>query len=195
MMYQSKQLPGPTERLWLRPWTQSDRLPFRELNADPRVMEYFPATLSDAESDALADRICAHHERYGFGFWAVELRASSTFIGFTGLAIPQWDAPFAPCVEVGWRLAREHWGHGYATEAARAALTFGFDELRLNEIVAFTAAINDRSRRVMRRLGMQHCKEEDFYHTALPCAHHLARHVLYRLPRDAWRRQDDGSTD
>lgn len=151
-------------------------------------MEYFLAPLSASESDALVDRISAHHEQYGFGFWAVELRATSAFIGFTGLAVPQWNAPFAPCVEIGWRLAREYWGYGYATEAAQAALAFGFDELKLEEIVAFTAAINERSQRVMRRLGMRHCPKEDFYHTSLPPAHSLARHVLYRLHRNAFIR-------
>lgn len=181
-------LPNPTARLRLRPWVSADARPFREMNADKRVMEYFPATLSGAESDALLDRICAHHEQHGFGLWAVELRATSAFIGFTGLAIPSWDARFAPCVEVGWRLVQEYWGQGYATEAARAALAFGFDELRLEEIVSFTAAVNERSQRVMQRLGMWRCKEEDFDHPALAAGHPLVRHVLYRLSREAWEK-------
>ncbi|RKP44140.1 GNAT family N-acetyltransferase [Trinickia fusca] len=185
----NRSLPNPTARLRLRPWVSADRLPFGEMNADKRVMEYFPATLSSAESDALVDRICAHHEKHGFGLWAVELRATSTFIGFTGLAIPQWDAPFAPCVEVGWRLAAQYWGQGYATEAARAALAFGFDELALEEIVSFTAAVNDRSQRVMQRLGMGYCKKEDFDHPALAGSHPLARHVLYRLSRETWEKR------
>ena len=175
-----------TERLLLRPWVASDRVPFRPMNADPRVMEFFPAVLSGAESDALVDRICAHHAAHGFGLWAVELRETSAFIGFTGLAIPQWDTPFGPCVEIGWRLAYEYWGKGYATEAARAALAFGFDELKLDEIVSFTAAVNKRSERVMQRLGMQRLESEDFYHPALAARHPLAKHVLYRVSRQGW---------
>jgi RimJ/RimL family protein N-acetyltransferase len=152
-------------------------------------MKYFPAPLSDAESDALIDRICAHHVRYGFGLWAVELRATATLIGFTGLAVPQGDLPFAPCIEIGWRLAYEYWGQGYATEAARAALAFGFNEQRLEEIVSFTAPINKRSQRVMQRLGMQRSDKEDFYHPALSPTHLLAKHVLYRLSREIWEVQ------
>ncbi|QAU25326.1 N-acetyltransferase [Dyella sp. M7H15-1] len=185
-------LPGPTARLRLRPWTQSDRLQFREMNVDRRVMEYFPAPLSAAESDAFADRISEHQEKHGFSLWAVELRSTSTFIGFTGLAVPRWELPFTPCVEIGWRLARHSWGQGYATEAAKAALAFGFDELVLEEVVSFTAEINNRSRRVMERLGMQHCESEDFCHPALPPAHPLAKHVLYRLTREAWKKTEVG---
>ncbi|MDR5758760.1 GNAT family N-acetyltransferase [Caballeronia sp. LZ035] len=189
MMHENKKLLIETKRLRLRSWTQSDKPAFRKMNADTRVMEHYPAPLSHAESDALFDRICAHHEKHGFGFHVVELSATSTFVGFTGLAIPQWDAAFSPCIEVGWRLAREHWGYGYATEAARAELAFGFDALGIEEIVAFTAAINVRSQRVMHRLGMQHCKDENFHHPAVPSQHPLAPHVLYRLPRDTWIRQ------
>jgi RimJ/RimL family protein N-acetyltransferase len=190
-MNASKSLPTPTARLRLRLWTPSDKLAFRAMNADKRVMEFFPAPLSTAESDALADRICAHQDEHGFTFWAVELCATSTFIGFAGLAFPQWELPFTPCVEIGWRLACDYWGQGYATEAAMAALTFGFDELALEEIVSFTATTNDRSRRVMQRLGMRHCESEAFYHPALPNSHALAPHVLYRLPCHAWRERGD----
>lgn len=187
-MSSNNPVPAPTSRLRLRPWRPSDKLLFRQMNADPRVMEYFLAPLNDAESDALADRIMAHQAAHGFCLWAVELRATETFIGFTGLAIPRWDPPFAPCVEIGWRLAYEYWGKGYATEAARSALTFGFDVLHLDEIVAFSATINQRSQRVMQRLGMQYAKDEDFYHSAIPRTHPLARHVLYRLSRARWEK-------
>ncbi len=168
-----------TERLLLRRWRDSDREPFAALNADPLVMEHFPAALSREESDALVDRIEAGFERNGFGLWAVE--ASGAFIGFTGLSVPGFTACFTPCVEVGWRLARTAWGHGYATEAARAVLDHGFGELRLAEIVSFTAVGNLRSRAVMRRLGMTHDPADDFDHPSLPEASPLKRHVLYRV--------------
>lgn len=178
--------PLPTARLHLRAWRELDRLPFRAINADPRVMACFPHTLTDAQSDALMDRIVAHHGQHGFGLWAVELKETSAFIGFTGLAVPAWNPPFGPCVEIGWRLAHDTWGHGFATEAARASLAQGFNVLRLDEIVSFTAAVNVRSERVMQRLGMHHDEADDFDHPALPAGHRLARHVLYRLPRHAW---------
>lgn len=125
-----------TERLILRQWLPSDRAPFAELNADPEVMRYFPATLSREESDALADRAQAMIERHGWGFWAVEQKEDGDFIGFVGLNIPAVDLPFNPCVEVGWRLAQASWGQGYATEAARACLQVGFQQLYLAEIVS-----------------------------------------------------------
>ncbi|MEK7696283.1 MAG: GNAT family N-acetyltransferase [Pseudomonadota bacterium] len=182
--------PVPTARLRLRQWREEDRVPFRAINADEEIMAFFPSTLSDAQSDALMDRIRQHHAQHGFGLWALELRETSTFIGFTGLAIPSWAPPFGPCVEIGWRLAREHWGRGYATEAARATLDFGFGALRLAEIVSFTAAINQRSEQLMQRLGMHHAASDDFDHPALPSGDRLARHVLYRLSGAQW----DGST-
>jgi ribosomal-protein-alanine N-acetyltransferase len=142
-----------TPRLLLRRWRPEDREPFAALNADPEVMEHFPAPLRRGESDALAARIEAGFERRGFGLWAVEVRESAEFIGFVGLDVPQFEAPFMPAIEVGWRLARPAWGHGYATEAARAALAFGFERLELDEVVAMTAVGNSRSRAVMERLG------------------------------------------
>jgi len=183
--------PASTSRLRLRLWQEEDRLPFRALNADPRVMAYFPSTLTDAQSDAFLERIGQHHAQHGFGLWAVELRETSTFIGTVGLAIPTWNPPFAPCVEIGWRLAHDCWGHGYATEAARAAMDFGFRVLQLDEIVSFTAAINLPSERVMQRLGMHHAAGEDFDHPALPAGHRLARHVLYRMSRADWEAAAD----
>jgi ribosomal-protein-alanine N-acetyltransferase len=167
-----------TERLLLRRWVQSDRAPFAELNADVRVMEHFPSVLTGAESDAIVERIVAHFERRGFGLWAVEVPGEVPFIGFVGLAVPPFEAHFTPCVEVGWRLAAEHWGRGYATEAARACVSFGFDQAGLREIVSMTVPENIRSRRVMERLGMTRNPADDFDHPMLP-GHR--RHLLYRL--------------
>ncbi len=172
-----------TERLALRQWRPADRAPFAALNADPEVMRYFPAILTREASDALVDLVEEHIEREGWGLWALEVRVTGVFAGFTGLARPRFDAHFMPAVEVGWRLARAAWGHGYATEAARAAVAFGFDALELSEIVSFTAAGNRRSRAVMERLGMTHDPADDFDHPALPEGHPLRRHVLYRLTR------------
>jgi ribosomal-protein-alanine N-acetyltransferase len=182
--------PAPNElrtaRLRLRAWRASDREPFARMNADPRVMEHFPAPLAAAESDALLERIRAHFAARGFGLWAVEVPGGPDFIGFVGLSVPDFEAAFTPCVEVGWRLAAEHWGRGYATEAARAALAFGFGSLGLPEVVSFTVAANERSRRVMERLGMRRDPAEDFDHPSLPAGHPLCRHVLYRIARAAW---------
>ncbi|MCU1474501.1 GNAT family N-acetyltransferase [Amnibacterium sp.] len=172
-----------TERLLLRRWREEDREPFAALNADPAVMEHFPATLSRPETDAFVDRLIQHHEQHGWGLWALEVRETGRFIGFTGLAVPRFPAHFTPAVEVGWRLARAAWGHGYASEAARAAVGFGFDELGLDGIVSFTAVGNLRSRAVMERIGMTHDPADDFDHPVLPDGHPLRRHVLYRLRR------------
>lgn len=174
-----------TDRLHLRRWLPSDRVPFAALNADPRVMEHSPAVLSREESDTVAARIEAHFDRHGFGLWAVEIPNVAPFAGFVGLSIPGFEAHFTPCVEIGWRLAAEHWGHGYATEGARAVLTFAFQTLALGEIVSFTVPGNVRSRRVMERIGMVHNSADDFDHPALPEGHRLRRHVLYRLTRPA----------
>jgi len=172
-----------TERLYLRRWRSTDRETFAALNADPRVMEHFPAPLSRQESEALASRIEDHFERHGFGAWAVEITGVAPFAGFIGLAIPYFEAHFTPCVEIGWRLASQYWGRGYATEGAGAAVSFGFGQLGLSEIVSFTVSGNLRSRRVMERLGMTHNPADDFDHPALPERHPLRRHVLYRLVR------------
>jgi RimJ/RimL family protein N-acetyltransferase len=146
-------------------------------------MEHFPAPLSRDESDARVDRIEAHFEQNGFGLWAVEIAGVAPFAGFIGLWVTPFEAHFTPCIEVGWRLAFDFWGNGYATEGARAALTFGFDALGLNEIVSFTVPNNQRSRRVMEKLGMIHNPHDDFDHPLVPAGHPLMRHVLYRLQR------------
>ena len=175
-----------TERLRLRRWRSEDREPFARLNTDPKVVEYLPGALSRAESDALVDRIEAGWYEYGYGLWAVEVPDVAPFVGFVGLSTADFDARFTPAVEVGWRLAADAWGSGYATEAGRAALAYGFDDVGLNEIVSFTAQGNSRSRRVMERLGMRHDPVDDFDHPKVPEGSHLRRHVLYRLDRDAW---------
>lgn len=175
-----------TPRLRLRRWRDDDRAPFAALNADPVVMEHFPARLSRAESDALVDRIEAGLDERGWGLWAAELREPSLFIGFVGLNPATFDAPFTPAVEVGWRLAREHWGNGYATEGARAALDFGFVELELDDIVSFTTHGNTGSRRVMERLEMRRDPADDFDNPTVPEGHPMRPHVLYRLRRASW---------
>jgi RimJ/RimL family protein N-acetyltransferase len=175
-----------TDRLILRRWRSSDVEPFVSLNTDPRVMEFFPATLSRAETVAMISTIEERIERDGFGFWATERREPRGFIGFIGLNVPGHPLPFSPCVEVGWRLAFDCWGKGYAQEGARAALAFGFESVRLKEIVSFTTVNNIRSRRVMERIGMTHDAQDDFDHPKLPECHPLRRHVLYRKVRGAW---------
>ena len=172
-----------TARLTLRQWRDDDLEPFACLNADPEVMRFFPAPLSREQSDAFASRARAFIDQRAWGLWAVEVVDSSRFIGFIGLAEPRFDAHFTPAVEVGWRLARDAWGMGYATEGADAAVTHGFTDLGLEEIVSFTAVINERSRRVMERIGMSHDPAEDFDHPSVPPGP-LRRHVLYRLRRD-----------
>jgi RimJ/RimL family protein N-acetyltransferase len=172
-----------TARLRLRAWEEADLEPLARMSSDPRVMEYLPGMLSREQAAAMLARITAHFAEHGFGLWAVEVPGVAPFIGGVGLAVPRFEAAFMPCVEVGWRLAAEHWGRGYATEAARAALAFGFDELGLDEIVSFTVHANQRSRTVMERLGMQRDPSEDFEHPSLPVGHPLRPHVLYRLRR------------
>jgi ribosomal-protein-alanine N-acetyltransferase len=174
-----------TDRLILREWRKADRAPFAAMNADPAVMEHFPAPLTRSQSDAFVERITEHLAEHGFGLWALERRSTGEFLGFTGLAVPRFAAHFTPAVEVGWRLSRQAWGRGYATEAERAALNAGFSDFGLAEIVSFTVPANVRSRAVMERLGMTHEEADDFDHPALPLDSPLRRHVLYRLRRPA----------
>jgi ribosomal-protein-alanine N-acetyltransferase len=173
--------PLETDRLHLRPWRDSDREPFARMNADPRVMQYFPSTLTRAASDATVDYIRVRTETNGFGLLAAALRDTDTFIGFIGLAIPSFESHFTPCVEIGWRLAAEYWNQGFATEGARAVLHEAFHTLGLAEIVSFTAETNLPSRRVMEKIGMSHDPRDDFDHPKLPTGHPLRRHVLYRI--------------
>lgn len=172
-----------TDRLRLRRWRDSDLKPFAVMNADPIVMEHFPNILSSDESNAVAERIERHFAEHGFGLWAVEIKNVEFFVGFIGLTIPRFEAHFTPYVEIAWRLAAKHWGYGYATEGARAALDFGFRYIKLDEIISMTAVGNRRSRRVMERIGMTHSPSDDFDHPLLPSDHQLSRHVLYRIAR------------
>jgi len=166
-----------TDRLVLRRWRDTDRAPFARMNADPVVMEHYVAPLTEAESNAMVDRIDAHFDEHGWGLWAVDLVETGSFIGYVGLAPAAFEADFTPAVEIGWRLDHASWGHGYAPEAARATLDHGFNELGLDEIVSFTTATNLRSQRVMQKLGMT----RDFEHPNVPPGHPLRPHVLYRI--------------
>jgi ribosomal-protein-alanine N-acetyltransferase len=178
-----------TDRLVLRRWLASDRAPFAALNADPIVMEHYPALLSREESDAFVNQVENHFERFGWGLWAVEARTDHVFIGYVGLWPATFDAPFTPAVEVGWRLARQYWGRGLATEAGRASITDGFACLGVEEIVSFTSTSNVRSQRVMQKLGMHSDPADDFEHPAIAAGHPLCPHVLYRLDRASWPHQ------
>jgi ribosomal-protein-alanine N-acetyltransferase len=169
-----------TPRLILRQWRPADRAPFAALNGDPQVMQFMRNKLDRTASDALADRIEAHIAAHGFGLWAVEVPQVAPFIGFVGFAAPSFRAHFTPCMEIGWRLARAHWGFGYATEAASAAMAHGFQSLGLPEIVSFTFAGNARSRAVMERLGMTHDPRDDFDHPMMAENHPRRPQVLYR---------------
>jgi ribosomal-protein-alanine N-acetyltransferase len=169
-----------TRRLILRSWCENDLAPFAAINSSERVCEFLPSTLTRGQSDAFAQRIVDHFANHGFGFYAVELRQTGEFIGFTGLSIPRFDAPFMPAVEIGWRLGEEHWGKGYGSEAARAALDHALGRLQLGPVVSFTVPQNLRSRRVMENIGLTHDPSGDFDHPNLPEGHRLRRHVLYR---------------
>jgi RimJ/RimL family protein N-acetyltransferase len=175
-----------TARLLLRQWRADDSNPFAALNADADVMQFFPARLSELDSNAHMQRISAAIDERGWGLWAVELKATKEFAGFTGLNIPFFpDLPFYPCTEIGWRLARQFWGQGYATEAAQASLKFAFKNLGLEEVVAFTPVLNLRSSKVMQRLGMINT-EQNFLHPAIPVGHNLREHLLYKITRAEW---------
>ena len=175
-----------SDRLRLRQWQAADLPAFAEMGADPVVMEHFPARLDRERSDALALRFKTMIDERGWGVWALERKAGGEFIGFVGLNIPSDELPFSPCVEIAWRLAQGYWHQGYASEAARVALRFGFVELDLEEIVAFTSLGNLRSQAVMARLGMRR-SPENFQHPALPEGHPLREHCLYRIARGDWR--------
>lgn len=174
-----------TSRLLLRPWRDADLPAYAAMNADPEVRRWFPGTLTREQSDAQAARLQEHIAAHGFGFWALEAPGVAPFIGFTGLEHVDFEAPFTPAVETGWRLAREHWGRGYATEAAQAALAHGFGPLGLTEIVAYAVPGNGASRKVMARIGMRHDPADDFDHPQLPAGHPFRRHVLCRIKAPA----------
>ncbi len=177
--------PIKTERLTLRQWREEDFQPFYDINSDKTTMQYFPMLLSRAESDEIAEKCHALIAQRGWGFWAVSLKESDDFMGFVGLHIPSIKLPFSPCVEIGWRLNKHYWGKGYATEAALASLGFAFEELKLDEVVSFTAVVNAPSRAVMERIGMINTGN-NFMHPSVPPGHELAEHVLYKINRVRW---------
>jgi RimJ/RimL family protein N-acetyltransferase len=174
-----------TPRLKLRQWQAADYAPFAAMGADPIVMECFPALLTVDQSNAMVDTIQAKIVHQGWGWWAVEILETGAFAGFVGLNRPGYPLPFAPCIEVGWRLDKAFWGKGYATEAGNAALEFGFNTLKLDEIVSFTAVPNVRSQAVMQRLGMRNTGE-NFDHPLVPEGDRLREHVLYKITRAQW---------
>lgn len=185
-----------TPRLVLRQWRDDDLDAYAALNANPEVMEHYPSVLSRADSEVSARRIREGLAMRPFGLWAVEAPGAAPFVGYVGLAEPGFAAHFTPCIEIGWRLARDHWGKGYAIEAASAVCEYAFGPLGLTELVSFTVPANWRSRRVMESLGMRRTEAEDFQHPSLPAGHRLQLHVLYRMQRvegserAVWREPD-----
>jgi RimJ/RimL family protein N-acetyltransferase len=176
-----------TERLLLRQWRPEDRAPYAALNADPEVMEHFPATLTQAESDAMVDRMMSILADTGRGLWATEVKETATFIGFIGLNLTRLNSVFPPRLEIGWRLAKQAWGHGYAPEGATAVLAFAFERVELlgDEVISFTTEANAKSRRVMEKIGLIHDPARDFYHPDL-AEWSGCRHVLYAIDRHQW---------
>lgn len=179
-----------TERLLLRGWQDADLAPFAELNADPLAMEHFPSTLSTEQSAAMVEVLGTRWREDGLSWWAVEVLATGAFVGAVGLLRVDIDAlfndPEHPSTEIGWRLRREAWGQGYATEAARAVVDHAFRDPTLDELVSFTVVANTRSRRVMEKLGMTHDADGDFAHPRVEPGTPWRHHVLYRLPRSRW---------
>lgn len=175
-----------TQRLILRNWQDSDTEPFAALNQDPQVMEHFPSVLTREETIAFIDKCKQHYSTYGYTLYACELKDNHQLIGFVGLMY-RADLPFSPCVEIGWRLAKDYWGQGLASEAALKCLEIGFTEFNLAEIVSCTSTINKRSERLMQKLGMIHDAGGNFYHPKLPKEHPLSLHVLYRINRNDWQ--------
>ncbi len=178
-----------TDRLLLRGWSEADKLPFAALTGDPEVMHYFPSTLTGEQSDAMVDRMSEMLQTRGWGLWAVERNDTAAFIGYVGLSAPTWFVEgLTPCVEIGWRLASEHWGHGFAPEAAEAVLRYAFEHLELpaDEVVSFTTIANSKSRRVMEKIGMQLDPRREFDHPMTP-GWWGQRHVVYAIDRPTWK--------
>ncbi|ATR84855.1 N-acetyltransferase [Pseudomonas sp. FFUP_PS_473] len=174
-------------RLVLRQWQDDDLREFAAMCADPQVMRYFPAPLTRLESAALIGRLRGHFAEYGFGLWALERKDSGAFIGMTGLLNVNFNAGFAPAVEIGWRLARRHWGLGFASEAAWTCLRCAFAQLGLEQVVSFTSESNLPSQKVMQAIGMQADPDSNFEHPRIPPGHPLRPHVLYRINRTQWQ--------
>ena len=177
-----------TSRLLLRQWTQDDFLAFAELCSDKDVMEFFPKQLTQKESFEMAEKIRSLIKDRGWGFWALEIPNEHKFIGFVGLHTPTDRMPFSPCVEIGWRLSSQHWGKGYATEAAKAALDYAFNSLHLSEVVSFTTLANVRSMAVMEKLGMTN-SNQNFMHPDIEASHPQCEHVLYTISKLKWQQE------
>ncbi len=175
-----------TQRLLLRRWKVSDLESFASMNADAKVMEFYPNTQTFEQSRGLVERAESRFDSDGFGLWAVEICATGEFIGYVGLSQIKFESHFTPCIEIGWRLASGHWGNGYAPEAAREVLRDGFDRLNIEEIVSFTATLNRKSIRVMEKIGMKRESKDDFLHPLIDDGHPLKPHVLYRLSKTSW---------
>lgn len=182
-----------TQRLILRRWRKSDFEPFHRINSNPRAMEFFPSLLTPGQTKDFMARIESGFEEHGFGLWAAELKSDGEMIGFIGLSVPAFNAVFTPCVEIGWRLAPEHWGKGLAPEGAEKALEFGFREKKLPEILSWTSKINLPSRRVMEKIGMSHDPRDDFEHPLRPLDVRLRPHVLYRMKLAEFEKRRLGS--
>lgn len=178
-----------TERLILRPWCDKDLEAFAKLNADPKVMEFFPSVKTYKETSNEYEAILEHFKKHGYGWWAVSEINHSNFIGFIGLRYIDFPAAFTPAIEIAWRLAYAYWGKGYATEGAKASLQYGFEILNSPEILSFTSTLNLRSQAVMERIGMHHNPKDDFDHPKLAPEHRLSRHVLYRIGKTDWEKQ------
>lgn len=172
-----------TERLILREWQNEDLPAFSRINQDPQVLEFLPAPLTVQETADWIKRIQQHFKEHSYGLYAATLKSTGELIGYIGLNIPAFESHFTPCVEIGWRLASEHWGYGYATEGAKAVLEYGFDRAELKEIVSFTVPANQRSIAVMEKIGMSRNESDDFRHPKLPLDHPLSLHVLYRIQK------------
>jgi RimJ/RimL family protein N-acetyltransferase len=178
-----------SERVLLRQWVESDVPSFVQLNSDPKVMQYFPQALTEQESRGFVSVMSSVIDENGWGFWAAELKSSGDFIGFVGLNIPRTILPFSPCVEVGWRLHKEYWGNGYATEGGRVSLAYAFECMKIDEVVSFTTKSNYKSRKVMERLGMENTGE-NFKYPDIPNEHPLSEHVLYKISKAQWSKGD-----
>ncbi|MBT5105776.1 MAG: GNAT family N-acetyltransferase [Porticoccaceae bacterium] len=174
-----------TERLILRPWMDADFVPFAKISSDYEVMKHYPRPLTKQESYSLGARFQSLIDKRGWGFWAVEIPNQKRFIGFVGLHIPKQSLPFSPCVEIGWRLEKESWGRGYATEAANESLRYAFGELELAEVFSFTTLANQRSQEVMKNIGMSNTGT-NFMHPDIDIAHPQCEHVLYKITRQEW---------
>ena len=167
-----------TERLELRKWIDSDFMPFAEMNQDAEVMKYFPRTLTDDETATLITKINNHFEKYGFGLFVVEKTATKEFIGFTGFMVPSFKSFFTPCIEIGWRIKKDEWNNGYAMEAAKACLQYGFEKLQFEKVYSFTSKINLKSEKLMQKIGM--IKDGEFDHPDISFDNPLCRHILYK---------------